>query len=167
VKLKHELLPLLGLMSIEFNLMEGDFKYLLILLREDLPLPKARKAALAFRKFSALLREVEKRFPKKFSDPTIIGEFKAIAREADELRVERNRMLHSVWLTTSDPEKPFVRLKEDEREPEIDFDVPTVEKLVDRMTKPRRRAYDCFCENVPGFRELPALLHDSKPLGQR
>jgi hypothetical protein len=102
-KLRDELLPLLGLMSIEFNLMEGDFKYLLIILRDDLPLSEARKAALAFRNVSALLREVEKRFPKKFSDPVIIGEFEAIAKEADELRIERNLMIHSVWYETSDP----------------------------------------------------------------
>jgi hypothetical protein len=165
-KLRDELLPLLGLMSIEFNLMEGDFKYLLIILRDDLPLSEARKAALAFRNVSALLREVEKRFPKKFSDPVIIGEFEAIAKEADELRIERNLMIHSVWYETSDPEKPFVRIKEDEKDSEVDFDVPTVEKLVDRMNKFRNRAYDFFCENVPGFSELPATLHDSKPPGQ-
>jgi hypothetical protein len=53
-------------------------------------------------------------------------------------------MLHSVWLTTSDPEKPFVRVKEDEDEPEIDFDVPTMEKLVDRMVGCKTRAYNFF-----------------------
>ena len=44
-KLKDELLPLLGLMSIEFNLMEGDFKYLLIILRDDLPLINSLRIA--------------------------------------------------------------------------------------------------------------------------
>ena len=166
-KLRDELLPLLGLLSIEFNKMEGDFKYLLILLRDDLPLPEARKDALAYRNFSRLLAEVEKLLPEKFSDPAIIEEFATIAKEADELRVERNLMIHSVWHATSDPEMPFVRIKEDEKDPEVDFDVPAVEKLVDRMNKFRNRAYGFFCKNVPGFSELPATLHDSKRLGQR
>jgi hypothetical protein len=74
-------------------------------------------------------------------------------------------MIHSVWHPISDPEIPFVRIKEDEKEPEVDFDVPTIKKLVDRMIEFRTRAYDFFCNQIPGFAELPATLYDSKPLG--
>jgi hypothetical protein len=90
---------------------------------------------LKFRDFKTSLKEVEDRFPKKFSDLVIIEEFAPIAKEADELPKERNLMLHSVWLTSSDPDKTFVRLKGDEDEPEIDFDVPTVERSVDCITE--------------------------------
>jgi hypothetical protein len=74
-------------------------------------------------------------------------------------------MLHSVWLTTSDPEMPFVRVKEDEDEPEIDFDVKTVEKLVDRLGACCNRAYTFFCDNVPGYGDLPPKLYDSGAFG--
>jgi hypothetical protein len=160
-----EVLRLLGLLCVQFNFVEGDFKYLLILLRDDLPLPEARKAAFKFKNFKPLLTEVKERFPSRFPDPAIVKAFEEIVQEADWLRKERNLMLHSVWLPTSDQERPFVRIKEDEKEPEVDFDVPTIEKLVDRMIEFRNRAYDFFCEQVPGFAELPAILYDSKPLG--
>jgi hypothetical protein len=160
-----ELLPLIGMMSIEFNRLEGDFKYLLILLRDDLPLPLARKTALKIKNFKQLLSEVEEWFPKKITDPAIVEQFQAIAAEVEELAKERNLMIHSVWIASSDPDKPFVRLKEDETDPEVYFDVPTVEKLVERLTEFRNRAYDFFCDEIPGFARLPATLHDSKPPG--
>ena len=81
------------------------------------------------------------------------------------MRDERNLMMHSIWLPTSDPEKPLVRVKEDERDPEIYFDVPKVEKLVDRMIDCRNRAYDFFDETFPGYGVLPAKLYDSKRPG--
>jgi hypothetical protein len=160
-----ELLRLLGLMSLEFNKLERDFKYLLILLRDDLSLTDARKFALKFKNFSELLCEVRKRFSRKFSDPKITEKFETIMVEADALREERNLMLHSIWLPTSDPEKSLVRVKEDERDPEIYFDVPKVEKLVDRMIDCRNRAYDFFCETISRYAELPATLYDSKRRG--
>jgi len=123
-KLRNELLPLLGLMSVEFNRMEGDFKCLLILLLNEPSLPQARKVALEFKSFDKLLKKVKKLFPAKFSDPAIVKEFREIAKEANALRKERNLMIHSVWHPISDPEIPFVRIKEDEKEPEVDFDVP-------------------------------------------
>ena len=73
-------------------------RLILMLLRDDLSLRKAQKVA-----------------------------FGPIFQEADALRKERNLMLHSVWFPTSNQEKTFVRVKEDERDPEIDFDVATVE----------------------------------------
>jgi hypothetical protein len=151
-------------MSVEFNVLERDFKYLLMLLRDDLPLGEAQKTALKIKTFADLLKEVEQRFDLKFSDPSLIQEFSEIVHEADDLRKERNLMLHSVWLTTSDPEKPFVRVKEDEDEPEIDFDVPTVEKLVDRMIACKTRAYDLFCDKLPGYPEIVPRLFDSKDM---
>jgi hypothetical protein len=66
---------------------------------------------------------------------------------------------------TSDPEKPFVRVKEDERDPETYFDVPKIEKLVDRMIDCRNRVYGFFCETFPEYAELPAKLYDSKRPG--
>ena len=164
-KFDLELLPLLGLLCVQFNFIEGDFKYLLIVLRDDLPLLEARMVALKIKWFRQLLGEVEERFPTKFSDPTIVEEFEAIVQEADLLREERNLMIHSVWHTTSDPDKPFVRIKEDEKDAEVDFDVPTVEKLVDRMIEFHNRAFDFFCNKVPGYDNLPARLYDSKPPG--
>jgi hypothetical protein len=163
-KFDLELLRLLGLLCVQFNFIEADFKYLLIVLREDdLPLREARKFALKVKWFSQLLDEVKKRFPKKFPDPAIVKEFKEIVQEADRLREERNLMLHSVWHTTSDAKRPFVRIKEDADDPEVDFDIPTVEKLVDRMIELRDHAFDFFCNNVPGYDNLLARLHDSKP----
>jgi hypothetical protein len=153
-------------MSVEFNRLERDFKYLLIaLFRDDLPLSDALKLALKFKSFADVLCEVRKRFSSKVSDPAFTRKFEKIMDEADALREERNLMLHSIWLATSDPEKPFVRVKEDERDPEIYFDVPTVENLVDRMIECRNRAYDFFCETIAGYAELPATLYDSKRPG--
>jgi hypothetical protein len=103
-----------------------------MLLRDDLSLRKAQKVA-----------------------------FGAIFQEADALRKERNLMLHSVSLPRSNQEKPFVRVKEDEREPEIDFDVATIEQLVNRMSACNRRTYGFFCDEIPGPRELPSRLFDS------
>lgn len=157
-----KLFRLLGLMSVEFNILERDFKYLLILLRDDLPLSDARKFALRVNRFVEVLREVRDRFSTKVSDPTLIGEFEKIIHEAYALRNQRKLMLHSIWLPTSDREKPFVRFKEDERDPEIDFDVQTVERLVDRMINFRNRAYGFFCKTIPGYSELPSTLYDSK-----
>ncbi len=157
-----ELLRLLGLLCVQFNFIEGDFKYLLVVL----PLLEARKVALKFKRFYDLLEEVKKRFPTRFPDPAIVKEFEEIVQEADRLREERNSMIHSVWYPTSDQERPFVRIKEDEEEPEVDFDVPTVDKLVDGMIEFRNRAFDFFCDNVPGYDNLPARLYDSMPPGQ-
>ena len=65
--------------------------------------------------------------------------------------------LHSIWLPTSDPEQPFVRVKEDECDPEIDFDVQTVEKLVDRMTQ-------CGIEPTTfSVKQLPDMLNYRQP----
>jgi hypothetical protein len=160
-----ELFRLLGLMSVEFNILERDFKYLLILLRDDLPLSDARKFALNLNRFVDVLREVRGRFNIKVSDPALVREFERIDHEADALRNERNLMLHSIWIATSDTEKPFVRVKEDERDPEIYFNVPKVEKLVDQMIECRNRAYEFFCETIRGYAELPATLYDSKRPG--
>ena len=157
-----QLLRLLGLMFVEFNALERDFKYLLMLLRDDLPLGEAQKTALKIKTFAELLKEVKPRFHQKFSDPSLIEEFTEIVHEADDLRKERNLMLHSVWHTTSDPEKPFVRVKEDEDEPELDFDFPTVKKLVDRMIGCKTRAYNFFCDKLPGYPEIVPRLYDSK-----
>ena len=165
--LDAELLRLLGLMSVEFNIVERDFKYLLILLQDDQPLFEARKFALSHKRFVDLLRVVKERFKAKFSDPTLIRDFEQIIQEADALRKERNLMLHSIWLPTSDPENPFVRMKEDERDPEIDFDVQTVKKLVDSMIECRNRAYDFFCEAISGYAQLPARLYDSTRPGSQ
>jgi hypothetical protein len=51
--------------------------------------------------------------------------------------------------------------EEDEREPEIDFDVASVEQLVNRMIACNRRTYAFFCDEIPGYRELPSRLFDS------
>jgi hypothetical protein len=157
-----KLLRLLGLMSVEFNILERDFKYLLILLLDDIPLSDARKSALSHKKFADVLREVRKRFKTKVSETGLLREFERIDHEADALRIERNLMLHSIWIATSDFENPFVRMKEDERDPEMYFDVRTVEKLVDRMIECRNRAYNFFCKTISGYTELPATLYDSK-----
>ena len=157
-----KLLRLLGLMSVEFNILERDFKYLLILLLDDIPLSEARKSALSHKKFADVLREVRKRFKTKVSETGLVREFERIDHEADALRIERNLMLHSIWIATSDSENPFVRMKEDERDPEMYFDVRTVENLVDRMIECRNRAYDFFCKTISGYVELPATLYDSK-----
>jgi hypothetical protein len=68
-KLRNELLPLLGLMSVEFNRMEGDFKYLLILLLNEPSLPQARKVALEFKSFDKLLKRLRSSFPRNFPIP--------------------------------------------------------------------------------------------------
>src|SRR5258708_3015987 len=65
-KLRNELLPLLGLMSVEFNRMEGDFKYLLILLLNEPSLPQARKVALESKSFDKLLKRLRSSFPRNF-----------------------------------------------------------------------------------------------------
>ena len=59
--LDDKLLRLIGLMSVQFNILERDFKYLLICLRDDLPVTDARKTAFKFKNFSELLCEVRKR----------------------------------------------------------------------------------------------------------
>jgi hypothetical protein len=152
-------------MSVEFDIVESNFKYLLILLRDDLPLADARKFALKCKTFAAVLGTVQKRISKKVSDPELIREFGKIMVEADALREERNLMLHSIWVATADPEKPLLRMKEDESDPEVDFDVQTVQQLVDRMIKFRDRAYAFFCRAIVGYAELPATLYDSKGPG--
>jgi hypothetical protein len=100
----------------------------------------ARKFAFKFKNFSELLCEVR----RLLSTRALTGKFEEIIEEADDLRQQRNLMLHSIWLPTSDPEQPFVRVKEDECDPEIDFDVQTVERLVDRMTQ-------CGNSSLPPF----------------
>jgi hypothetical protein len=99
-KFDLELLRLLGLLCVQFNFIEADFKYLLIVLREDdLPLREARKFALKVKWFSQLLDEVKKRFPKKFPDPAIVKEFKEIVQEADRLPVPRQKTVHCKRVT--------------------------------------------------------------------
>jgi len=109
-----------------------------------LPLREAYRNALKVKHFKDLLNEIQKTFSTKFSGASFETEFREIMGETECLRVQRNLMLHSVWLATSDPEKPFVRVKEDEKETEIDFDVETVEKLVDRMGECCNRALRFF-----------------------
>jgi hypothetical protein len=55
LQFNEQLLRLLGLMSVEFNVLERDFKYLLMLLRDDLPLGEAQKTALKIKTFASWL----------------------------------------------------------------------------------------------------------------
>jgi hypothetical protein len=61
-KFDDHLLRLIGKMSVKFNTLEKDFKYLLIFLRDDLPLHEARKQALEIKNAGKLLKEVCCRF---------------------------------------------------------------------------------------------------------
>jgi hypothetical protein len=70
-------------------------------------------------------------------------------------------MLHSIWLPTSEPERPFVRVKEDEEDPELHFDISALKKLVDHVIEFRYRADGFFIGTIPGYSELPATLYDS------
>ena len=56
-------------------------------------------------------------------------------------------------------------MKEEERGPEIDFDAATVEQLVNRMIACNGRTYAFFCDEIPGYRELPSRLFDSVRTG--
>jgi hypothetical protein len=164
-KFDDALLRLIGKLCVRFNRLERDLKYLLTVLRDDLPLREAYKSALKVQSFYALLKQIQETFSAKFSGASFDSGFQEIMKEAEYLRVQRNLMLHSVWLATTDPEKPFVRVKEDEQEPEIDFDIKTVEELVDRMGECCNRAYAFLVDNVPGYGELPSKLFDLGPFG--
>jgi len=164
-KYDDELLRLLGKLCVRFNRLERDLKYLLTVLRDDLPLPEAYNNSLKIKSLYSLLEEIQKAFSAKFSGASFDAGFQEIMREADYLRIQRNLMLHSVWLATTDPEKPFVRVKEDEKDQEVDFDVKTVEELVDRMGECGNRAYTFFVDNVPDYEDLPPKLFDLGPFG--
>lgn len=155
----EQLLRLIGLMCVRFNLLERDFKFLLSILRRDqLPLRRAYAEALKIQRFKPLLEKVRKIFSARFSDPMVLQEFAQLIQQADDLRDERNLMLHSVWRSTSDPEKPFVREKHDEDETEADFDLPTVQRLVDRLGECRKRAWQFFNKQIPGYAKLEEEL---------
>jgi hypothetical protein len=155
-----QLLRLIGKMSVTFNTLEQDFRYLLILLRDDLPLHEAREKALKIKHVETLLKNARSCFLAKISDPDLQKEFGAIYDEADAVRKQRNLMLHSVWLSSSNSEKPFIRVKEDDKDAVVDFDVPTVERIIKRAAKCSSRAFFFFRDNVAGYLELPAKLHD-------
>jgi hypothetical protein len=74
-----ELLRLLGLMSIEFNILERDFKYLLIVLH-DLPLREARRRTLKLKIFAQVLCEIRKRLSTKISDSALSQQFEQICK---------------------------------------------------------------------------------------
>jgi hypothetical protein len=155
----EKLLGLIGLMCVRFNLLERDFKFSLSILRRDhLPLRRAYAEVLKIQRFKSLLEEVRKIFSARFSDPIALGEFEQLIQEADDLRRERNLMLHSVWRSTSDPEKPFVREKHDEDQTEVDFDIPTVQRLVNRLGECRKRTWKFFNEQIPGYASLEEEL---------
>jgi hypothetical protein len=80
--LNDKILRLIGLMSVQFNILERDFKYLLICLRDDLPVTDARKTAFKFKNFSELLCEARKRL----SSRALTGKYEEIIDEADDLR---------------------------------------------------------------------------------
>jgi hypothetical protein len=70
-------------LSFKFNTLERDFKYLLILLRDDLPWHEARKQALEIKNAGKLLKEVCCHFRAKFPDPDLQKEFGEIYDEAN------------------------------------------------------------------------------------
>jgi hypothetical protein len=155
----EQLLRLIGLLCVRFNLLERDLKFSLSILRRDeLPLRRAYAEVLKIQRFKPLLDEVKKLFRTKFSDPMVIEEFERLIQDADDLREQRNLMLHSVWRSTSEPEKPFVREKHDEHETEVDFDIPTVQRLVDRLGECRKRTWKFFNEQIPGYAGLEEEL---------
>jgi hypothetical protein len=153
-----ELLRLIGKMSVRFNILEQNFKYCLILLRKDQPLRVAQKKVLAITNVKTLFKKVCYHFIAKTSDQALREEFKKIFDEANAIRIERNLMLHSIWLWTVNAEKPFLRMKEDEADAEIDFDVPTVQRIIERAEACSSQAYKFFCNNVVGYREIESKL---------
>src|SRR5215472_15831391 len=105
-KFDDELLRLLGLLCVRFNKLEQYLKYLLTVLRDDLPLRQAYRNALEIKSPYILLGKIREAFSARFSGAMFEAGFLEIMQEADYLPDQRNLMLHSVWLTTSDPEAP-------------------------------------------------------------
>lgn len=89
-KFDDELLRLLGKLCVRFNKLEQDLKYLLTVLRDDLPLRQAYRNALKIRRPQFLLQEIQKAFSAKFSGASFEAEFQEILGEAEYLRGQRN-----------------------------------------------------------------------------
>jgi hypothetical protein len=161
-KFDDHLLRSIGKMSVKFNTLERDFKCLLILLLDDSTSRETRKKVMKMKGTKQLLNDVCCHFRSEFPDPALQKEFGEIYDEANAVREQRNLMLHSVWLSSSNSEKPFIRVKDDETEPEVYFDIPKVESIIARAEECSSRALSFFCDKVPGYLELLATMSDAQ-----
>jgi hypothetical protein len=71
-------------------------------------------------------------------------------------------MLHSLWVPSSDPEEPLVRIKEDDREAEQSMTIEEVERLVAEVGKCIDSLYEFLHDTIRDFDSLPARLCDSE-----